>query len=96
MAAFALATFGVELTISPSWAYCLDVGGRRSGSLSGAMNMAGNLGAFVSANAFPYLRELTGTTDTYFQTAAVLNAASVACWLWLRPGPAEPASSRNQ
>lgn len=26
--AFALATFGVEMTISPSWAHCLDVGGK--------------------------------------------------------------------
>lgn len=91
VAAFALATFGVEMTISPSWAHCLDIGGRNSGSISGAMNMAGNIGGFVSANAFPYLRGLTGSADAYFQAAAVLNAASILCWLWLRPPAAEPS-----
>ena len=83
------------MTISPSWAHCLHVGGRSSGSLSGAMNMAGNVGGFVSANAFPYLRSLTGTTDTYFQTAAVLNAAALVCWLWLRPKAAELPSANQ-
>ncbi len=83
--AFALATFGVEMTISPSWAYCLDIGGKNSGALSGAMNMAGNFGGFASANAFPYLHRLTGSTDTYFRTAAVLNTAAIFCWLCLRP-----------
>ena len=53
VAAFAVATFGVELTISPSWAYCIDIGCKNSGSVSAAMNMAGSFGAFASANAFP-------------------------------------------
>ena len=29
--------------------------------IGGAMNMVGNFGAFVSANAFPYLGRLTGS-----------------------------------
>lgn len=85
VAAFAIATFGVELTISPSWAYCLDIGGKNSGAISGAMNMAGNFGGFVSANAFPFLHRLTGTTDTYFRAAALLNLVAILCWLRLRP-----------
>src|ERR1035441_9390278 len=36
---FAVAIAGVELTISPSWAFCMDIGGKRSGGVSGAMNM---------------------------------------------------------
>jgi ACS family glucarate transporter-like MFS transporter len=91
VAAFALATFGVEMTISPSWAYCLDIGGKNSGALSGAMNMVGNFGGFVSANAFPYLHRLTGSTNTYFRTAAVLNLAAILCWLWLRPKSGIPS-----
>ena len=34
VAAFSLALFGIEMTISPSWAYCLDFGGRHPGSLA--------------------------------------------------------------
>ena len=81
---FAIATFGVEMTISPSWAFCLDIGGARSGTVSAAMNMAGNFGGFVSTNAFPFLRSLTGSTTTYFQAAALLNVVAMLCWLSMR------------
>ena len=82
---FATAIAGVELTISPSWAYCMDIGGKNSGRVSGAMNMLGNFGGFVSANAFPYLFRLTHSADTYFYVAALLNVGGAACWLWMKP-----------
>jgi ACS family glucarate transporter-like MFS transporter len=85
MAGFAVATFGVEVTISPSWAYCMDIGGKSSGSISGAMNMVGNVGAFASANAFPYLYGLTGSAGAYFSIAAALNLAAMVCWFQMRP-----------
>jgi ACS family glucarate transporter-like MFS transporter len=91
VASFAIATFGVEVTISPSWAYCMDIGGKNSGSVSGAMNMVGNFGAFVSANAFPYLHQLTGGAGTYFLTAALLNLGAIACWLQMKPRVSRPA-----
>jgi ACS family glucarate transporter-like MFS transporter len=81
---FAIATFGVELTISPSWAFCLDVGGSRSGAVSAAMNMAGNFGGFVSTNAFPLLHGLTGGAAAYFQIAAMLNLLAMVCWYSMR------------
>ncbi len=81
VACFAIAAFGTEMTISPSWALCMDVGGTASGSVSGAMNMAGNFAAFVSANAFPYLKDLTGSGVAYFTLAATLNALGGFCWL---------------
>jgi MFS transporter, ACS family, glucarate transporter len=77
---FAVATFGVEMTISPSWSFCLDIGGRNSGTVSAAMNMAGNFGGFASTNAFPLLHRLTGSPATYFQAAAVLNVIAILCW----------------
>jgi len=80
IAGFAVATFGVEMTISPSWAFCLDIGGKHSGTVSAAMNMAGNFGGFVSTNAFPLLRRLTGSPNTYFQAAALLNLLAIVCW----------------
>ena len=82
---FAVATFGADMTISPSWAYCQDVGGRKSGAVSGSMNMVGNFGSFVSANAFPFLFGLTGSAFAYFAIAALLNALSIACWCGMRP-----------
>ena len=81
ISAFAVATFGVELTISPSWAYCIDIAAKNSGSGSAAMNMAGSFGAFASANAFPLLYRVTGNSDAYFWIAAALNALAAVCWL---------------
>jgi MFS transporter, ACS family, glucarate transporter len=82
--AFTAATFGADLTISPSWSYCADVAGRSAGSVSAAMNMVGNLGAFVSANAFPWLLGLTGSARAYFVVAAVLNVIAVFCWVGMK------------
>lgn len=90
VALFTIATFGTEMTISPSWAFCIDLGGGRSGSVSGAMNMVGNLGAFVSASAFPALARWNGgDAGLYFLLAATLNLTSAL--LWLRMPLAKPA-----
>lgn len=82
---FTLATFGVEMTISPSWTYCADIAGKNSGSVSASMNMIGNLGSFISANAFPYLYGMTGSATAYFGVAALLNAGAAICWLRMKP-----------
>ena len=82
---FALAAFGADLTISPSWTFCQDIGGRNSGAVSGSMNMVGNFGSFASSIAFPWLIALTGSADAYFLLAALLNVAAIVCWLWMRP-----------
>jgi ACS family glucarate transporter-like MFS transporter len=92
---FAVATFGVEMTISPSWSFCLDVGGKNAGTISAAMNMAGNLGGVVSTNAFPLLRGLTGSVAAYFYAAALLNVMALICWQLMpavRPSRARSAA----
>lgn len=50
-----LAILGADMTLSPSWAFCMDIGRRHAGAVSGTMNMAGNLAAFATTLAFPYL-----------------------------------------
>lgn len=87
VACFTAATFGTEMTISPSWVYCMDIGGKRSGAVSASMNMVGNIGSFVSANAFPLLYSMTGSAAAYFLAAAVLNAAGAICWWKMRSLP---------
>jgi ACS family glucarate transporter-like MFS transporter len=85
VACFTLAVFGTDMTISPSWAFCVDIGGKGSGAVSGAMNMVGNIGSFVSASTFPVLLKLTGSASAYFWTAAALDVAALFCWLAMRP-----------
>ena len=82
------------MTLSPSWAFCMDIGGSRSGAVSGAMNMVGNLGAAVSAVAFPYFvesvtipffAEEAGTASSFFVMAAAMNVLAVIAWTMMNP-----------
>jgi ACS family glucarate transporter-like MFS transporter len=82
---FALATLGVDLTLSSSWTSCQDIAGERTGALSGMMNMVGNLGSFVSSVTFPWLLKLTGSAATYFYVAAAINVVGMLCWFRIRP-----------
>lgn len=77
---FALATFGVDLTLSPSWSVCADIGGRHVGALSGAMNMMGSLSSFGSAILFPIMLGVTGNIRSYFCLAAFLDLVAMGCW----------------
>jgi ACS family glucarate transporter-like MFS transporter len=43
-----------------AWAMSADLGGRSAGTIAGAMNMAGQLGSFISSVAFGYLVKLSG------------------------------------
>ncbi len=94
IACFSLATFGVEMTLSPSWAFCMDIGGSRSGAVSAAMNMVGNMGAAVSAVAFPFfvanvtipgIAEQTGTANSFFVFAAGMNVLAIFAWMFMNP-----------
>jgi ACS family glucarate transporter-like MFS transporter len=82
---FSVATLGVDMTLSPSWTTCQDIAGPRTGTLSGAMNMVGNAGSFISSLTFPVLLESTGSAATYFYLAAALNGVALLCWTRVRP-----------
>jgi ACS family glucarate transporter-like MFS transporter len=103
---FSIAVFGVELTLSPSWSFCMDIGGESSGAVSGAMNMLGNLGSAFSAIVFPrfvahvtlpYFAETTGTANSFFVFAAVINVLAAVAWLFMNPKKAiaESVSARQ-
>jgi len=83
---FALATFGVDMTLSPSWAFCNDIGGANSGAVSGSMNMVGNIGAALSAIMFPImLNKDTGCANLFFGLAAGLNFMAIVIWCFMNP-----------
>ena len=80
-----IAIFGADMTLSPSWSFCMDIGEENSGKVSGMMNMAGNIGAFTTGLAFPYLKVWTGTDDAYFYIAAALGFVAIFCWIFMDP-----------
>jgi ACS family glucarate transporter-like MFS transporter len=83
-AMLSVAILGADMTLPPSWALCVDIGKKHSGTVSGAMNMAGNLGSFLTALAFPYLSGWLGSNDYFFYTAATLNLLAILLWLRVR------------
>ncbi len=80
-----IAIFGADMTLSPSWAFCIDIGKKHAGSVSGMMNMAGNVGSFVTPIAFPYMVAWTGSKSSYFLLAGALNLLAVCLWLFMKP-----------
>jgi ACS family glucarate transporter-like MFS transporter len=83
--AMCLAIFGSDMVLSPSWTTCLDVGGRNAGTVSGAMNMVGNLGAFFTSILFPMLYKSVQSHEPFFYLAAGLNVVAIFLWFMIRP-----------
>ncbi len=78
--------FFLECTIGPSWAVPMDIGGEVSGTVSGMMNMAGNIGGALSPIVFGVLVQY-GSWQAPFIVAASLLVIGAAVWaFWLDPG----------
>ncbi len=82
---FTVAIFGADMTLSPSWSFCTDIGRKNAGAVSGTMNMAGNVGSMITGLAFPYLLKWTGSTTPFFFVAAGLNILAIILWSQMKP-----------
>ena len=49
------------------------------------MNMAGNVGSFVTSLAFPYLLLWTRSPSPFFVVGATLNVGAAMLWMRARP-----------
>jgi ACS family glucarate transporter-like MFS transporter len=85
MVFMSLAIFGADMTLSPSWAFCVDIGKDNAGAVSGTMNMAGNLGACVTIVAFPYMFQWTNRYEPFFIICAGLSLIAIVMWLSVNP-----------
>ncbi|MSU71904.1 MAG: MFS transporter [Opitutus sp.] len=93
MIALGLASFSNDLAMAPDWAACMDVGGRLAGSLSGSMNMMGNLGGAVGPVVVGYILQSTKVTadspptlagwTTAFLVAAAIYAVGAIAWMFI-------------
>jgi D-galactonate transporter len=86
--------FFLECTIGPSWAVPMDIGGEHSGTVSGMMNMAGNIGGALSPIVFGVLVQF-GSWRAPFVVAASLLVIGSAIWaFWLDPGASVVESAK--
>ena len=72
-----------DFVMPPAWAACMDIGGRYSGTVSGSMNMMGNIAGALSPLAIGYLLAWTGSLPLTFYVSAVVYSLGAVCWLFL-------------
>lgn len=79
------AMFFLETIIGPSWAVPMDIGGEYSGTVSGMMNMGGQIGGALSPTVFGFLAA-RGSWVAPFVIAAGLLFIGAAIWaFWIDP-----------
>ena len=64
---------------------CIDIGGSRAGLVAGAMNFAGQLGAFFLAIAFGNIVDSTGDYNMPLYFIAIVLFFSSLLWLRINP-----------
>ena len=91
MVCLTIALAGLELTVSVSWAICIDIGGDFSGSVSSVMNTWGNVGGAVSAVMIGYLATLFGWTSPFLLASGLCLFSAL---LVSRIDPLRPVAER--
>jgi ACS family glucarate transporter-like MFS transporter len=79
-----LASFTKDFAMAASWSTCLDIGHRYSGTVSGFMNMVGNLGTFFSPPIVAHLAR-KGDWDMALIYSAAMFLTAAVCWLFINP-----------
>lgn len=79
-----LAGFFNDFVMPAAWTGCMDIGGRFSGTVSGTMNMVGNIGGALSPLAIGYILTFTNNnwTLTFYVSSAIYLLGGL-CWLFI-------------
>src|SRR5207248_8940554 len=79
-----LAGFFNDFVMPPAWAGSMDIGGRYSGTVSGSMNMVGNIGRALSPLIIGYILawKRDDWTLTFYVSSAIYPMGPL-CWLFL-------------
>lgn len=81
----ALGYAGSDFMLPVAWAVCMDVGRRHVGAITGAMNMAGQIGSFLTVVTFGYIVNATGSYDAPLVPIVMMTAISALVWLKIDP-----------
>jgi MFS family permease len=89
------ASFANDFVMPVSWAAAMDVGGRHTGTLSGAMNMASAIGGGCFAIVAGALRDWTGGWEGTFYISGGVYLLGILCWLGLDPVTPLPEAKKG-
>jgi MFS family permease len=87
MLAMGLASFCLDLVLPICWSTAMDVGGKYAGTVSGTMNMAGQIGgAIVGPSVVGFILQYANRDwGLTFAISAVIYLIGGLCWLWIDP-----------
>jgi len=84
--AIGMASFCNDLVMPGAWAAAMDIGGKYAGTLSGAMNMWGNIGGAMAPLAIGYIRSWTHNNwNLTFYVSATVYLMGIVCWRFMDP-----------
>jgi MFS family permease len=99
MFAMGMASFWNDVTMPPAWTAVMDIGGKYAGTVSGSMNMMGNLAGFVAPAVGGWLihdfMDRSGYNSFIWLMAAVYVGGAV-CWRFIDPvTPLDPDATSH-
>jgi len=71
--------------LGAAWATCLDIGGRRAGAVSAAMNTSGQVGSILSPIIVAAVVQRFSDWSAPLYLAGVLFLLGALCWVWVDP-----------
>jgi MFS family permease len=71
--------------LGAAWGTCIDIGCRRAGALSGAMNTSGQVGAILSPILIAFVAQRFVNPNASLYLTGMLFLMGAVCWLWVDP-----------
>jgi MFS transporter, ACS family, glucarate transporter len=85
MVMIGMASFFNDLVMPGAWAACMDVGGRYAGTVSGSMNMMGNMAGFVAPTVAGMMRDAQMDWSVFLLSMAGMYFLGTLCWPFIDP-----------
>jgi ACS family glucarate transporter-like MFS transporter len=74
-----------DFALPVAWAVCLDVGNKNAGVVTGAMNMAAQVGSFLTTVSFGYIVVAFGSYNAPLVPIAFMSLVAALAWLKIDP-----------
>jgi ACS family glucarate transporter-like MFS transporter len=86
MIAMGMASFSNDLNMPGAWGTCMDIGRKYAGTVSGSMNMMGNLAGFVAPNVCGFiLKHYNKDYHLFIYVMAGMYVIGAAVWPFIDP-----------
>ncbi len=86
MIALGFASFFNDIVMPPAWAACMDVGGKYAGTVSGSMNMMGNLAGYAAPVLGGYIvHGVPSRYPAFLMLMSIVYVVGAMCWPFLDP-----------